>query len=201
MSTFFGFDGELLTFDAKTTEEYTEDAAVTEHPIESGGNVSDHVRLKPMTLVIEGIVSESPFEGQGRGILVEDVAGRRGLLALKYFRERRLKAFNWFSTRFGQVTRLMIESLETSVPNTQSTRFRLRLKQVSYASAAIVDLPPEYAPPSVPPLKECSEQPTTDATDIANDNRPASIIRITDDFLGDAMSRVKTGSLEFWQSQ
>lgn len=37
-------------------------AEVTEHPVEQGADVTDHVRLKPLVLVIEGYVTNQPIE-------------------------------------------------------------------------------------------------------------------------------------------
>jgi hypothetical protein len=34
---------------------------VTEHPVEDGADVADHVRAKPIRLVIEGVVSDTPI--------------------------------------------------------------------------------------------------------------------------------------------
>ena len=55
---------------------------VTSHPVESGSEVSDHVRARPVTLTIEGIVSDTPIgeivakrgDGLGGGLLPSDEA-------------------------------------------------------------------------------------------------------------------------------
>lgn len=35
-------------------------ASITKFPIEGGGNISDHVQLEPLTISLEGLISESP---------------------------------------------------------------------------------------------------------------------------------------------
>lgn len=47
--------------DAAITEEHTFEADVTEHPVERGTSIVDHVRIKPLTISVEGIVSDTPI--------------------------------------------------------------------------------------------------------------------------------------------
>lgn len=53
-------DGMIV--DAALREEHTFEADVTEHPVETGASITDHVRTKPPTISIEGIVSDTPLE-------------------------------------------------------------------------------------------------------------------------------------------
>lgn len=50
-----------LELDASVTETHSAEVDVTDHPIESGANISDHVRPKVETLTIEGLVTNSPL--------------------------------------------------------------------------------------------------------------------------------------------
>lgn len=52
-----------ILLDATLKESFKAEAEVTQHPIEDGADVSDHVILKPTSLTISGIVTETPFEG------------------------------------------------------------------------------------------------------------------------------------------
>lgn len=47
--------------DVFVTEEHSHECEVTELPIESGSDVSDHVRVKPDSVSVEGIVSDTPI--------------------------------------------------------------------------------------------------------------------------------------------
>lgn len=47
--------------DIATSEEHELEAEVTEFPIEEGGSVTDHVRIKPPTVTIKGIISDTPI--------------------------------------------------------------------------------------------------------------------------------------------
>ena len=50
-----------LAIDCTVTETHTAAATVTEHPVESGANITDHIRPEPLQLSITGIVSDTPL--------------------------------------------------------------------------------------------------------------------------------------------
>lgn len=52
-----------LAFDATVTEQHTSDAEITDHPVETGANISDHVRSKPDRLQMDAFLSNSPLTG------------------------------------------------------------------------------------------------------------------------------------------
>ncbi len=51
----------VLTLDASLEETHTSASEVTEHPVEEGTNISDHIRPLPDTLEINGIVTNHPL--------------------------------------------------------------------------------------------------------------------------------------------
>lgn len=53
-------DTVALEIDATPTETYEATAEVTEHPVESGGAITDHVRPVPGTITLEGVISDTP---------------------------------------------------------------------------------------------------------------------------------------------
>ena len=48
--------------DATVSEEPSYSAEVTAHPVEKGADIVDHVRARPVTLSITGIVSDTPLQ-------------------------------------------------------------------------------------------------------------------------------------------
>lgn len=50
-----------IVLDCCESEDHVYKADVTENPIENGSPVADHVNLKPVTLKIDGLVSDSPI--------------------------------------------------------------------------------------------------------------------------------------------
>lgn len=50
-----------IVLDCTTIEDHNYTAAVTQNPIEDGSTISDHVNLQPVTITVEGLVSDSPL--------------------------------------------------------------------------------------------------------------------------------------------
>ncbi len=48
---------EFIELDASLSETYSHDSVVTEHPVEGGQNITDHVRVQPVRLSIDGFIS------------------------------------------------------------------------------------------------------------------------------------------------
>lgn len=68
--------------DAVLTEDNNVESEITDHPIESGGDITDHVRIKPRMVSLECIVSDTPVgalrtrrsAGDGSLLIPSDVA-------------------------------------------------------------------------------------------------------------------------------
>lgn len=54
-----------IWIDVSIREEHSRGAEVTQHPVEEGADVTDHVRLQAPTLQIEGVVTNTPIEQPG----------------------------------------------------------------------------------------------------------------------------------------
>jgi len=66
LETLLGFSGQLtigdLTCDASVSEVHNTEADVTEHPVETGSDISEHYRKRPRMVSIDGIVTATPLE-------------------------------------------------------------------------------------------------------------------------------------------
>src|SRR5690554_695200 len=51
----------LVTFDATERDDHVSSAIVSEHPVEVGGNVTDHVRSENDTVSLDVVISNTPF--------------------------------------------------------------------------------------------------------------------------------------------
>ena len=51
-----------VLFDASINESHIGSAQVTEHQVETGSNVSDHVRAMPLRLSLQAMVSDTPLQ-------------------------------------------------------------------------------------------------------------------------------------------
>ena len=52
---------DIIVIDATVSETVNLEADVTDHPVEDGPDINDHIRPKPVMVEIEGIVSETPL--------------------------------------------------------------------------------------------------------------------------------------------
>lgn len=68
-----GNPGSIILVDVTLSDEVNYTAELTEHPVERGLDVTDHILIKPKTISIEGIASESP-------ITLKDAYSEKGLL-------------------------------------------------------------------------------------------------------------------------
>ena len=64
-----------LVFDATVTEDHVLSAEIAEHPVETGVDVTDHVRIKPRKLVLSVKTSDSPLAGGLLGSIGSIAAG------------------------------------------------------------------------------------------------------------------------------
>ena len=51
-----------ITVDASVSEDHTASSTVTSNPVEEGANVADHVKLEPLRLSIQGVISDTPLD-------------------------------------------------------------------------------------------------------------------------------------------
>lgn len=50
-----------IAIDCTVTETHTGAATVTEHPVEDGVNITDHIRPEPLQLALSGIITNTPI--------------------------------------------------------------------------------------------------------------------------------------------
>ena len=121
---------DIVTFDATLQETQTFTSEVTEHPVEQGADITDHVRPKPIELRIQGIITETPLDDSLIMAAAKAVPGL-GLLASSAF------TLNSMLSNSG-VVRGAFNSLrairDSGQPITVSTKYR------SYSSMVITEL-------------------------------------------------------------
>lgn len=124
-----------IGWDATVSESHDISNDITDHPVEDGGNVSDHIRGKPFYLTIEAAVSDKPIDPgtiePGRALAV-------------YERLKALAKGQVFTvaTGVGDYDSMAIESL--SLPRSSTTgkalRLMLKLKQIRIVRTKVVQL-------------------------------------------------------------
>lgn len=142
-----------LDVDVCEAENHTYESMITEHAIESGSKISDHILKKPFKLKITGLISDTPLgllkfgkdyqnmkgnissiSGGGPYRTISDEAA--GKLMQCYNSEYAIEIL----TGFNSYKNMYIESLE--FPRTPETtgglRFIMNLKQITFAKSEIV---------------------------------------------------------------
>lgn len=116
------------TIDASIREVHTFESDVTEFPVEQGSPIADNIRPKPITVQIEGIVSNTPLPpiSAGRSIVTDEtddslpsVSALAALLAIRDAREPVT-----ISTAVKSYDNMVLQSLE--VPRDGTTGDALR---------------------------------------------------------------------------
>lgn len=49
-----------VTLDCTVSESHADEVEITNHPVESGSTISDHIRKQPLVLELEGIITNTP---------------------------------------------------------------------------------------------------------------------------------------------
>jgi len=159
-ATFVG-NGRAVTLDATLRESTALRAHVTEHEVEDGAPVVDHVRIAPITLTLDVIATTTPLSSAlGAASATRDRDTREAVEAM--FRARvpiEVRALG------GVFTDMVIESIDSSTDARTGEAWAptITLKQIRRASREYTDVPP--AP--LAPETDRGTQTTTEETDTA----------------------------------
>jgi hypothetical protein len=116
--------------DVAEAEEHAFNAAITEHPLENGAVVSDHVRDTPIAVTIQGIVSDTP---------IGTLADERNALSLpsqeiydKLLELRAKKEPITIETSLGTFANMVLQSLNVprSISTGEAFKFRAAFQQI-----------------------------------------------------------------------
>lgn len=150
-----------LTFDATLDYTLQSSISVTDHPVESGGNVSDHAQVQPKTLAVRGIVTETPYAN------VDSTGGAdRVSRALEFLDAAAGELLTVVTERFGTLENMVLTRYPTTADGVRRLLFDVELKQVRIATAGLIDIPPSApttasAAAGLPDEQDVGEQPTT----------------------------------------
>lgn len=136
-----------LRLDVSLSETHTANAEVTDNPVEDGTLVSDHIILKPKSLAIEGLVTETPIRFLSG---IRDALSDSGVPRVQTADQ---KMNELLETRepFDVVTGLKKYSdmvLTSYVVNRQPARglelrFSATLRRIQFANVIVVEIPKE----------------------------------------------------------
>lgn len=124
-----------IAWDATLSETHTRENDITDHQVEDGGNVSDHIRAKPRRLTIDAVISDTPTS---TGVLDP---GRAKLLVERLDKLADGQTFT-VTTGLRDYDSMAIEALE--VPRASGSgkalRVVLRLKQIRIVRTKVISL-------------------------------------------------------------
>lgn len=152
----------LVTLDASVSETHVGEVEVTEHPVEVGAAITDHLRPRPRQLTIEGIVSNTPVGPvpgnqypRGRPGPAED--------ARSMFEERRLAGkLHGVSTKLNEYANMAL--LSYSMPRTarigEALRVTLTFREIIVVTNQIQTVKTATAQ-GQPGVDKGTRQPTT----------------------------------------
>ncbi len=149
-------DGQTLTFDATPVIGFQKSNTITDHPIEDGSVVSDHVQRQPDQVSLTGVVSETPLGAASPDRVQE---------ALRFLNEAgELGELLEMESRFGLTGNWILESWPYDITQLRALAFEISLRQVRIATTELVMLPREVPRPvvadSAPPEVDTGAQPT-----------------------------------------
>lgn len=160
-----------IVLDATVEESHQYDATVTDHPVEEGGFVTDHVYENPRMVTVSGEITDSPVTIFSilNGLSNRRIEAKDQLLALY-----ELKEIVVLVTGLEIYTDMVMQSL--SFPRNQETGQRLQFtaefKQVKFVASEVVGVAADKADPAVKDKvsenRDFGRQETGDLTDPQN---------------------------------
>lgn len=145
----------LVVFNADLTisEQHERVATPTDHPIETGAKITDHVILSPERLTLQGFVTDTPVGGGFLASLPGRTQAAFTVLDLAW----RLRQPVVVITGRKTYTNMIITRLSLPRSDPASMSFTMDLQHIKVVSTADAELPEE----------EASGTPTTDPENVA----------------------------------
>ena len=153
----------LLTLDASLSQQHEMSATATEHPVEEGADITDHVQPQLPRLTIQGVYSATS--------LVDDdaVAGREldAWSTLEQIIDAAVPVT--VITTLKTYTNMVLLRVSTARDGRQDIRPTLELRQIRRVDQQTVTLPPEKIKKTAqkksgPSTQDTGRQPTDDPT-------------------------------------
>ena len=134
-----------VDLDCSISETHQGDMEVTEHPVESGTNIIDHVRRKPEQLTIEGLVTDTPIRQEDRDAIGSMEKGsvtraRDAFYSLRALRDSRQTVT--VVTAVKTYTNMILVSLvfPRDVTTAEACRFIAQFKEIQTVSSQRVEI-------------------------------------------------------------
>jgi len=140
----------VVQFDCSLSEGHTSDSEITDHPVELGGIISDHIRELPEELELNGVVSQTPIailaSLSAKSPVTDDFLPAADRVEAAYSKLRELKKNGdplTVVTALRNYSNMLIKTIGISrdADTGNILNCTLSLREVKQASALAIDLP------------------------------------------------------------
>lgn len=129
-----------VPIDATTGETHIIENQITEHPVEDGSDINDHIRRKPDKLALTGIFSDTALSLFDKAERVRE-AEPHTIRALNFFEEAAEKKYLLaIENRFKSYTNMGVSSITFSrgVSSGKRVQFQVNLKKVTRVESLVL---------------------------------------------------------------
>lgn len=155
-------DGSVWSPDAVVKIEFAPNWQITDHPVEEGVSVSDHIRKQPGSITITAVVTENPTRVGGVSGGPARLRERLGWLVATADAGELVDVV---TSKLGTFTGYAIQSAPHALDGVARLEFALQLREVRIATSTTVQIDVEAvaedSAAGAPPEQDLGEQPTT----------------------------------------
>lgn len=153
---------EFVELDVSLNETHSYDTVITDHPVEAGANISDHVRVSPVRLKISGVVSNTPLSLTQ--INLNPIRAEQALGTLLQWQEAAelLTVATTLSTYESFLLKSV--SVQRDKEKANGVFVDLEFQMVSLAESATATVEPTSSTKAVTSKKSVGKKPTTTVT-------------------------------------
>jgi hypothetical protein len=140
----------VVQFDASVSEVHTDEMEITDHPVEEGSDISDHIRKMPITLEMNGVITNNPIvflaSARAKSPVTTDTGNTSDRVGTGYDKLRELQETGEridVATSLRDYSNMVIQSLSISrdVSTGNILDATLTLREIIVAKQLTVDLP------------------------------------------------------------
>lgn len=163
MPTRLVISGEVLDPDVVLSEIFSHTATATAHPVEEGAEIVDHVQLRPDTITIQALITESPIILPDFGL--DDLVNRaRAFIDRIKATVIRGELITLESARRGTINDLAMVGITEPYTNQRGVEFTLTLIQIRVVASRTIAIPPTLQPRGRK-KKNLGKQPTEEQSE------------------------------------
>jgi len=156
-------DGSGLTFDAVPSYSLAQSAIASDHPVELGANITDHVQELPETININGIIVDGSQSLTGP----DPISFNRPANARLWLQESIGQLLIVDIQRIGQITNFVLTRAQQTGTVLKNLIFDVELKQIVLPTSGTIQISVAQAAPEAEGYatpQDVGEQPTIDTS-------------------------------------